>query len=159
MKPANKSRGRNSFRAGFTLIEILVVMVILGVLAGLIVPRIISRPEEAKQLKARMQIESLESALKLYKLDNGVYPDTEQGLRALVEKPSTGRIPDKWRDEGYLDKNSLPKDPWGRDYIYISPGVHNRDFDLMSVGADGEQGGTGSDADITNWDSQEGASR
>lgn len=145
-------------RSGFTLIEILVVMVILGVLAGLIVPRIISRPEEAKQLKAQMQIESLESALKLYKLDTGMYPDTEQGLLALVEKPTTGRIPDKWRAEGYLDKGRIPKDPWGRDYIYISPGVHNRDFDLLSLGADGEEGGTGSDADVTNWGTPESGS-
>jgi len=138
-------------RPGFTLVEILVVVVILGILAGLIVPRIMGRPEEARQIKARMQIESLEAALKLFKLDNGFYPDTEQGLQALVEKPTTGRIPARWREDGYLDKGQVPKDPWGNEFIYVSPGVHNKDFDLLSMGADGEEGGTGSDADITNW--------
>jgi len=138
-------------KGGFTLVEILVVVVILGILAGLIVPRIMGRPEEARQVKARMQLESLEAALKLFKLDNGFYPDTEQGLQALVEKPATGRIPLRWREEGYLDKGQLPKDPWGRDFVYVSPGVHNKDFDLFSLGADGEEGGTDSAPDITNW--------
>ena len=141
--------------SGFTLIEVLIVVVILSILAGLIVPRIMSRPEEARKVKARMQIESLEAALKLFKLDNGFYPDTEQGLKALVEKPATGRIPTQWREGGYLEKGRVPKDPWGYDFIYISPGVQSRDFDLMSLGADHEVGGTGPDADITNWDASE----
>jgi len=148
--PPERRPGRAPF--GFTLIEVLIVVVILSILAGLIVPRIMSRPEEAKQVKARMQIESLEAALKLFKLDNGFYPDTEQGLKALVEKPTTGRVPNRWREGGYLEKGRVPKDPWGYDYVYISPGVQTRDFDLMSLGADHEEGGTGTDADITNWD-------
>ncbi|MBW2059940.1 MAG: type II secretion system major pseudopilin GspG [Deltaproteobacteria bacterium] len=141
-------------QVGFTLVEILVVVVILGILAGLIVPRIMGRPEEARRVKARLQIESLEATLKLFKLDNGFYPDTEQGLQALVEKPATGRIPLRWREEGYLDKGQVPRDPWGHDFVYLSPGVRNKDFDLLSLGADGEEGGTGSDADITNWETE-----
>ncbi|MBW1710751.1 MAG: type II secretion system major pseudopilin GspG [Deltaproteobacteria bacterium] len=145
------SRRTRKHKGGFTLVEILVVVVILGILAGLIVPRIMGRPEEARRIKARMQLESLEATLKLFKLDNGFYPDTEQGLQALVEKPTTGRIPTRWREEGYLDKGQIPKDPWGQDFIYVSPGIHNKDFDLFSLGADGEEGGTNSGVDITNW--------
>jgi len=136
---------------GFTLIEIMVVMVILGILAGLIVPRIMDRPEEARRTKAAIQIQSLEQALKLYKLDNGQYPSTEQGLQALVEAPSVGRLAKKWREGGYLDKGKVPKDPWDSDFVYISPGLHG-DFDLMSYGPDGEPGGEGGDADINNWE-------
>ena len=136
---------------GFTLIEIMVVIVILGILAGLIVPRIMGRPEEAKQLKAQLQIESLETALKLYKLDSGMYPATEQGLQALVEKPDTGAIPGKWREGGYLEKGRLPKDPWGNDFIYLSPGAHG-DYDIVSYGADGVPGGEGKNKDINSWE-------
>jgi general secretion pathway protein G len=136
---------------GFTLIELMVVIVILGILAGLIIPRIMGRPEEAKELKAKMQIESIETALKLYKLDNGVYPDTEQGLQALVEKPDTGTLPKKWRTGGYLEKGKVPKDPWGNDFIYLSPGAHG-DYDLSSYGADGVQGGEDKNKDINNWE-------
>lgn len=136
---------------GFTLIEIMVVMVILGILAGLIVPRIMDRPEEARRTKAVIQIQSIEQALKLYKLDNGQYPTTEQGLQALVEAPSVGRLAKKWRQDGYLEKGKVPKDPWGYDFVYISPGLHG-DFDLMSYGPDGEPGGEGNDADINNWE-------
>lgn len=136
---------------GFTLIELMVVIVILGILAGLIVPRIMGRPEEARRVKARVQIESIETALKLYKLDNGIYPSTEQGLEALVEPPSVGKLPRKWRDGGYLEKGRVPQDPWGNDYVYLSPGLHG-DFDLMSYGPDGEPGGEGEDADINNWE-------
>lgn len=136
---------------GFTLIEIMVVMVILGILAGLIVPRIMDRPEEARRTKAAIQIQSIEQALKLYKLDNGVYPTTEQGLQALVEAPSVGRLARKWRDGGYLEKGKVPQDPWGNDFVYISPGLHG-DFDLMSYGPDAEPGGEGPDADINNWE-------
>ena len=136
---------------GFTLIELMVVIVILGILAGLIVPRIMGRPEEAKQLKAKIQIESLETTLKLYKLDNGTYPDTQQGLQALVEMPDTGNIPTKWREGGYLEKGRLPKDPWGRDFIYLSPGTYG-EYDLISYGADGVPGGDGKNKDINSWE-------
>ncbi|MFO8089424.1 MAG: type II secretion system major pseudopilin GspG [Desulfatiglandaceae bacterium] len=145
MKETNKSD------KGFTLIELMVVIVILGILAGLIVPKIMGRPEEARRMKARVQIESIETALKLYKLDNGVYPSTEQGLQALVEPPSVGQLPRKWREGGYLEKGRVPEDPWGNEYVYLSPGLHG-DLDLMSYGADGEPGGEGADADINNWE-------
>jgi len=136
---------------GFTLIELMVVIVILGILAGLIIPRIMGRPEEAKQLKAKMQIESLETALKLYKLDNGMYPDTEQGLQALVEQPETGTIPKKWRKNGYLEKGRLPKDPWGNEFIYLSPGAHG-EYDIISYGADGVPDGEDKNRDINSWE-------
>ena len=136
---------------GFTLIELMVVVVILGILAGLIIPKIMGRPEEAKRLKARMQIEQLEQALKLYYLDNGEYPTTEQGLNALVEKPATEPVPKRWKDGGYLEKKKIPADPWGNPFVYVSPGVHNKDFDLVSYGADREEGGEGKYADIESW--------
>ena len=136
---------------GFTLIEIMVVMVILGILAGLIIPRVMGRPEEARRLKARMDIGSLETSLKLYKLDNGGYPTTEQGLQALTEAPSVGQLPRAWRKGGYLDKGRVPKDPWENDYVYLSPGL-NGEFDLMAYGDDGEPGGEGKDADVNNWE-------
>nr|WP_320010234.1 type II secretion system major pseudopilin GspG [uncultured Desulfobulbus sp.] len=136
---------------GFTLIELMVVMVILGILAGLIVPRIMDRPEEARRTKSGVQIQSIEQALQLYKLDNGRYPTTEQGLRALVEPPAVGNLAKKWRSGGYLEKGKVPKDPWGNEFIYISPGLHG-DFDLSSYGPDGQAGGEGMDADINNWE-------
>jgi general secretion pathway protein G len=141
----NFQKGRNR---GFTLIELMVVIVILGILAGLVLPRFMGRTEEAKKTKARLQIENLEGALKLYKLDTGTYPTTEQGLEALVQKPSAGAIPRNWREEGYLEKGKVPPDPWGKPYVYVSPGVKNKDFDLKSLGADGEEGGEGENADI-----------
>jgi len=136
---------------GFTLIELMVVIVILGILAGLIVPRLMGRPEEAKQLKAKMQIEAIETALKLYKLDSGSYPDTEQGLNALVAKPETGTVPKKWREGGYLEKGKVPADPWGNEFVYLSPGV-NGEYDIISYGSDGVPGGEGKDKDINNWE-------
>ena len=136
---------------GFTLIEILVVLVIIGILAGYIGPKIMGHPEEAKRTKASVQIEALETALKMYKLDNGVYPSTEQGLQSLVEPPSSGKLPPKWRDGGYLEKGKVPADPWGNDFVYISPGV-NGDYDLSSYGGDGEAGGEGDGADINSWE-------
>jgi len=136
---------------GFTLIELMVVMVILGILAGLIVPRIMDRPEEARRTKAGVQIQSIEQALKLYKLDNGQYPTTEQGLLALVEAPTAGVLAKKWRTGGYLDKGKVPKDPWDNDFVYISPGLHG-DFDLVSYGPDNQAGGEDKDADINNWE-------
>jgi len=136
---------------GFTLIELMVVIVILGILAGLIVPRIMGRPEEARRMKARVQIESIETALKLYKLDNGYYPTTEQGLQALVESPTVGELPRAWREGGYLEKAKVPKDPWDNEYVYLSPGIHG-DFDLLSYGGDGEPGGEDKNEDINNWE-------
>lgn len=129
----------------------MVVMVILGILAGLIIPRIMGRPEEARRTKARIQIESIETALKLYKLDNGSYPTTEQGLQALVEPPSVGKLASAWREGGYLEKGRVPKDPWDNEYVYLCPGIHG-DFDLVSYGSDGETGGEGKDMDINNWE-------
>ena len=136
---------------GFTLIELMVVVIILGILAGLVVPRIMERPGQAKQAKAKIQIESLETALKLYKLDNGRYPDTEQGLEALVEKSESGVAPKHWREGGYLEKGRVPLDPWGNPFIYLSPGAHG-DNDIISYGADGVPGGEGVDRDIRSWE-------
>ncbi len=149
---SDKLRRFGNNNLGFTLIELMVVIVILGILAGLIIPRIMGRPDEAKQLKAKMQIEALETALKLYKLDSGAYPDTEQGLQALIERPETGNVPKKWREGGYLDKGKLPKDPWGNDFVYLSPGI-NGEYDLSSYAADGVQGGDGKNLDIKSWES------
>ena len=144
--------GRNKIDdRGFTLIEIMIVIVILGILAWQIAPRIMGKPEEAKRLKAQMDIATLETSLKLYRLDNGAYPTTEQGLQALVEPPTVGVLPKKWREGGYLEKGKVPTDPWGGEYIYLSPGLHG-DFDLMSYGADGQPGGEGNNQDINNWD-------
>ncbi|MCP4369502.1 MAG: type II secretion system major pseudopilin GspG, partial [Deltaproteobacteria bacterium] len=125
---------------GFTLIELMVVIVILGILVSFIAPKIMGRPDEAKQVKARVQMESLETAIKLYKLDSGIYPTTEQGMQALVEQPQTGTLPKKWRKGGYLEKAKVPKDPWGNEFVYLSPGAHG-DYDIISYGADGVPGG------------------
>ncbi|WP_374357833.1 type II secretion system major pseudopilin GspG [Chitinimonas sp.] len=133
-------------QAGFTLIEILVVIVILAILGALVVPKIMNRPDEARVVAAKQDVQAIVQALKLYKLDNGVYPSNEQGLKALVEKPTTGSIPANWKS--YLDK--LPQDPWGHSYIYLSPGLKG-DIDVMSYGADGQAGGEGNDADIGSW--------
>lgn len=146
-----KRTHRYKGQRGFTLIELMVVIVILGILAGFIVPRIMGRPEEARRLKAKMDIQALETALKLYKLDNGFYPTTEQGLQALVEPPTVGQLPKNWRQGGYLEKGKVPKDPWGNDYVYVCPGLHG-DFDLSSYGADGQPGGEKENADINNWE-------
>ncbi len=145
-----KSKGITD-QAGFTLIELMVVMVILGILGVLIAPRIIDRPEEARRTKVAVQIQSLEQALKMYKLDNGDYPSTEQGLQALVEAPSVGKLPKRWKKGGYLEKGRIPKDPWGNTFVYLSPGLHG-DFDLTSYGPDNEPGGEDENADINNWE-------
>lgn len=140
-------------RRGFTLIELMVVIVILGILAGLIVPRIMGEPDKAKILKARMQIESIGTALRMYKLDNGNYPTTEQGLQALVEQPASGDTPKNWRKGGYLEKGKVPKDPWGNEFVYLSPGLHD-DFDIIAYGADGAAGGEDKNADINSWETE-----
>jgi len=137
-------------RAGFTLIELLVVLIILSLLAGLVLPRLMGRTEEARRQTAEVQIRSLENALALYYADNGIYPTTEQTLKALVEKPKDEPLPAKWKGP-YLEKGILPKDPWGRDFIYLSPGVKLPEFDLVSYGKDGVAGGDGDSADIENW--------
>ena len=139
---------------GFTLIELMVVIVILGILVSFIAPRLMGRPDEAKQVKARVQMESLETAIKLYKLDNGNYPSTEQGLQALVDEPQTGSLPKKWRKGGYLEKGRVPKDPWGNQFVYLSPGVHG-DYDIISYGADGVPGGEEFNKDINSWEIEE----
>lgn len=145
------TRPTHKNESGFTLIELLVVLVIIGVLAGYIGPKIMGRPEEAKRTKAGLQIRGIETALKMYKLDNGQYPTTEQGLQALIEPPTTGKLPPKWRDGGYMEKNKVPLDPWGSEFVYLSPGL-NSDFDLSSYGNDGEAGGEGDAADVNNWE-------
>ncbi len=136
---------------GFTLIELMVVIIILGVLAMYVAPKIMGRPDEARQVKARLDIVSMETALKLYKLDNGMYPGTEQGLQALVAQTESGTLPRKWRKGGYLEKNRVPKDPWGNEYIYLCPGVYD-DFDIISYGADGVSGGEDKNKDINSWE-------
>jgi general secretion pathway protein G len=140
-------------RGGFTLIEIMVVVVILAMLAAIVGPKLMGRTDDAKVTDARVQIKNIETALKLYKLDNGSYPSTEQGLGALVAKPTVGVIPKSYKDGGYLESKKMPKDPWGNDYLYVSPGEHG-DYDLFSYGADGAMGGDGKNADITSWDTK-----
>jgi general secretion pathway protein G len=134
---------------GFTLIEIMVVVVIMGILAALIVPKLMGRTDDARIIAAKQDIATVMQALKLYKLDNQHYPTTEQGLQALISKPTTGPAADGWKAGGYLDK--LPKDPWGNPYQYLSPGIKG-ELDVFSLGADGQPGGTGIDADIGSWD-------
>ncbi len=132
-------------QGGFTLIEIMVVIAILSILAVMVMPKLLGRTDDAKITAAMVQIKSIEEALSLYKLDNGVYPSTEQGLDALVHRPTIGDIPRNWKEGGYLSR--VPEDPWGNEYQYISPGSDNP-YDLMSYGADGEEGGDGNEADI-----------
>jgi len=140
-------------KKGFTLLEIIVVVFILSLLAAIVAPKIIGRTDDARIADAKVQIKNLETALKLFKLDNGFYPSTEQGLAALLEKPTTGQIPPKYRDGGYLEQKRVPPDPWGNSYLYISPGL-NGDFDIISYGGDGKEGGEGKDADIESWNIQ-----
>jgi general secretion pathway protein G len=138
-------------KKGFTLIEIMVVVIILGLLAGIVLPKILGREEEAKVSAAKVQIKAFESALDGFKLDNGFYPTTDQGLSALIKKPEVGRIPDKWKEGGYLKPARVPKDPWGKDYLYFAPGNEGREYEIVSYGPDGEQGGEGKSADIESW--------
>ncbi len=142
---------RRKTTAGFTLLEIMVVIVILGLLAAIVVPKLIGRTEEAKRTQTRIQIKNIEQALQLFKLDNGFYPATEQGIEALVRIPEIGRVPKNYRKGGYLDR--VPTDPWGNVYVYVSPSA-DRDYEILSYGADGVPGGDGEDADIHSWDAQ-----
>jgi len=135
--------------SGFTLLELLVVVVIIGILAGFVAPNFLDQPENARRTQAEVQVRAISEALEMYKLDNRRYPTTEQGLQALVTKPTTEPVPPKWKDGGYM--KSLPSDPWDSPYVYLQPGV-NGAFDLLSYGADGQAGGSGNDADITNWE-------
>ncbi len=134
---------------GFTLIEIMVVVVILGILAALIVPQVMSRPDQAKITVAKGDVKGISAALDMYKLDNHSYPNTQQGLEALVKKPSGNPPAKNWNADGYLKR--VPVDPWGNAYQYLAPGSKGP-FDLYSFGADGKEGGSGNDADIGNWD-------
>ena len=130
---------------GFTLIELMIVVVILGLLATIIMPKILDRPEQARRTKAKVDIRNIQSALALFKTDTGYFPSTSEGLEALVGNPGV----EGYNDEGYLERT--PKDPWGNHYVYISPGVHSKNYDLESYGKDGEDGGTNDDADIESW--------
>lgn len=137
-----------SRQRGFTLLEVMVVVVILGILAALVVPKIISRPDEARVIAARQDIASLMQALKLYRLDNQRYPATEQGLQALAVQPTAAPLAANWKAGGYVER--LPRDPWGNPYQYLSPGIRG-EIDIFSLGADGMAGGVGNDADIGSW--------
>ena len=133
---------------GFTLIEVMVVISILAILAALIVPKVMSRPDEARVVAAKQDIAALMQALKLYRLDTKRYPTTEQGLQALISRPTLAPVPDNWKTGGYVEK--LPLDPWGKPYQFLNPGLHG-EIDVFSYGADGIPGGQGFDADLGNW--------
>lgn len=146
MKILGYPKRHNPLR-GFTLIELMVVIVILGLLATIIMPKILDRPEQARRLKARVQIRNFQSALALFKTDTGRFPTTSQGLEAFINNPGLRG----WKQGGYIEGGKVPLDPWGSQYIYLCPGVHRDDYDLESYGKDGEDGGTGDDADIESW--------
>jgi len=151
MRAQTNEGNRLKETSGFTLLEIMVVIVILGLLAAIVVPKLIGRTEEAKRTQTRIQTKNIEQALQLFKLDNGFYPSTEQGIEALVRIPEIGRVPKNYRKGGYMDR--VPTDPWGNAYVYVSPGAE-RDYEIISYGADGVPGGEGEDADIQSWDAQ-----
>jgi len=148
MIDSNRPNQRGVRTSGFTLIEVMVVISILAILAALIVPKVMSRPDEARVVAAKQDLAALSQALKLYRLDTKRYPTTEQGLQALVTKPTLAPVPDNWKIGGYVEK--LPTDPWGKPYQYLNPGLHG-EIDVFSFGADGVAGGEGFDADIGNW--------
>lgn len=142
---------RNS--KGFTIIEILVVLVILGILGTLLVPKLLDKPDEARMTKANLDIKAIEAALKIYKLENSIYPTTEQGLEALITETTIDPVPNSFKKGGYIDE--LPKDPWGGDYIYRSPGDNDRDYEIISYGADRKEGGEGVNADIKSFNDKQ----
>ena len=146
MKTTRKLHG---YQAGFTLIEIMVVVIIIGLLAGIVVPNVMDSLDKANVQKARADFKTLQTALKLYRIDNFNYPSTEQGLEALVSKPSIAPIPRNYKSNGYIE--TLPKDPWGSDYQYMSPG-ESHEYDIYSLGADGVSGGEEQNADLSVWD-------
>jgi general secretion pathway protein G len=135
----------SSIRRGFTLIEMMIVVVILGLLATLIMPKILDNPEKARRVKAKADMRTIQQALAAFKIDVGRFPTTSEGLQALVQNPGV----QKYQPDGYLER--VPMDPWGHNYIYVSPGIHSKDYDIESYGKDGEDGGTGDDADIESW--------
>jgi general secretion pathway protein G len=151
MQIESKRTLRQRAQRGFTLVEIMVVVVIIGILGALVVPKLLGRTGESRQTAARVDISTIMQALKLYKLDNQRYPTTEQGLQALMQKPTSGPAANGWKEGGYLER--VPKDPWGNPYQYLSPGIHG-EIDVFSYGADGQPGGTGEDADIGSWESK-----
>jgi len=138
-------------QSGFTLIEIMVVVVIIGILIGLVAPNVLGRVDKARVTAAKADIATLEQALEMYRLDNHTYPSTDQGLEALVVKPGGEPVAKNWNPEGYLKKGKLPLDPWGNAYQYLAPGQDRRPYDLFSFGADGREGGDAYDADVGNW--------
>ena len=135
--------------AGFTLLELMIVIVILGILGAVVAPRLMDEPDKARVTQARLQLENFSTAIKKFYLDNGFYPSTDQGLEALVERPASGRSPKNYPDNGYMAK--IPRDPWGNDYVYLAPGRESP-FEIISYGADGTEGGEGFNADIYNAD-------
>jgi general secretion pathway protein G len=139
---------KKNIERGFTLIEVMIVVVILGILAAVVIPRILDRPDQARVTAAKADIAVIMQQLKLYRLDNALYPATDQGLQALTIKPATNPIPPNWKPGGYLEK--LPNDPWGRPYQYLNPGLKG-ELDVFSLGADGQPGGEGNNADIGSW--------
>jgi general secretion pathway protein G len=145
MRQSSIINHQSSTRGGFTLIEVMIVVVILGLLATMVMPKVLSKPEQARRTKAKVDIRSIQSALAMFKTDTGRFPTTSEGLQALVTNPGLKNY-DK---DGYLER--VPTDPWGNTYIYLSPGIHSKDYDLVSLGKDGEDGGTGDDADIQSW--------
>ncbi|MEO9496874.1 MAG: type II secretion system major pseudopilin GspG [Roseobacter sp.] len=147
--PNNSAETSSNDDAGFSLLELMVVVVILSILALVIVPRVIDRPDQARAARAQSDIAAIGSAIQLYRLDNFRYPTTQQGLEALVAVPTTDPLPQNWAGNGYMDR--LPIDPWGQAYQYLEPGVHG-DFDVFTYGADGTAGGSGANQDIGSWD-------
>ncbi len=150
-KKCDRNAFFNGHAGGFTLIEMMVVLIILALLATIVGPRVIGQQDEAMRVKAQTTIASLETAVKMYKLHMGKYPTTDQGLQALVSCPETGGDCEDWQEGGYLEKRAVPEDPWGNAYVYLCPGVHN-DFDIVSYGADGAPGGEDENADIKSWE-------
>ena len=152
MQRSNSSKSQQ----GFTLMEIMIVVAIIGILLGVVAVKMAGNKEKAEHLQAQMNIKALSSALQMFKMDNFFYPTTEQGLRALVEKPSIGRVPNNWREGGYIEGNKVPKDPWENEYHYQCPGTHNpQSFDLWTLGADMQEGGQGiENEDVNNWETE-----